>query len=421
MREANRLVRGLVVLGFLVGCQSQTTLPSSPAAVAPMIQAPPVPESGVFFLGVESDLLKLSDGTEIELVFEGPSKAGLLRSPGLRVSSPRMPDEYLGGLGLFHVRQRPILVEWMAHEHTYQPHLRVTIGRPGETWSLIPVEEAVSVAINAMREADVGFARYGWSANGSKLTVLAHLEGDSTLAWADVDRYRNKLDFLSRITLPSFSLFGDSKFVLQTGTRRSSIEFQEGEPDARRELGLIGHLFAECAQADSPSFVDVVVDREGYRFVHESGKDEKTHALRSLERCLDDPMKEWSGKPSRFRVHLEYVSTMVESDIAGDGVQNLPLVGSDSGWYLNLTLKAGSPDVRNTLRRRVRYDWQNVMACGAQKLEAKGRVETNGNVVLQSQAGCLAKVVSGWNLGEREAEEEVAFDMELKDLRLKTP
>ena len=253
-----------VVLGVaLLGCGSQEVVPSA----LELTEKPAPQDEGEFLLGLDEDVVSLPDGTQIVLFREGSEKDGLLTHPGLKVVSPMHGEEFTGGLGLFEVHGRPMFVERLGGDSKTPPHLKVSIGRPDEDWALMSVDDAVAMALEELRSANVGYSRYGWRVYDYRLELMAHLDKDPNVAVLVVDRFRNRVEGLKRLDFTPLPFAPPSSFKLETFNMRSWVEVEGSTPAS--QLAIVEGRFVTCRFSMVrvfPSYVDVSFGESGYKF-----------------------------------------------------------------------------------------------------------------------------------------------------------
>lgn len=404
-----------VVLGLgLLGCGPRETVPTA----TELTERPAPQDEGVWLLGLDSDVVSLPDGTQIDLFREGSEKDGLLTHPGLKVVSPKHGEVFTGGLGLFEVHGRPMFVERLGGDSKTPPHLKVTVGRPDENWALMSVDDAIALGRKELRDANVGYSRFGWRVYDYRLELMAHLDRDPNVAVLVVDRFRNRVEDFKRLDFTPLPFAPPSSFKLETFNMRSWVEVEGSTPAS--QLAIVEGRFVTCRfsmERVFPSYVDVSFGESGYEFDYPE-KHPTIHGRdTSFQECLSEVLRDVSDLPAKFRINYEYKVTTVEESASGDGILALA-----EGRHLNfppvdLSIQRGSADTRNGLRKIVRKNWLGLIKCEPEGVQATGMVEIEGtlNVVLESpwetEVGCLTRAISRWNLGRLDKASEVEFSI----------
>lgn len=351
-----------VVLGLgLLGCGPRETVPTA----TELTERPAPQDEGVWLLGLDSDVVSLPDGTQIDLFREGSEKDGLLTHPGLKVVSPRHGE----------VRKE-------------------------------------------LHDANVGYSRFGWRVYDYRLELMAHLDRDPNVAVLVVDRFRNRVEDLKRLDFTPLPFAPPSSFKLETFNMRSWVEVEGSTPAS--QLAIVEGRFVTCRFSMVrvfPSYVDVSFGESGYKFDYPE-KHPTIHGRdTSFQECLSEVLRDVSDLPAQFRINYEYKVTTVEESASGDGILAL-----EEGHHLNfppvdLSIQRGSADTRNGLRKIVRKNWLGLIKCEPEGVQATGMVEIEGtlNVVLESpwetEVGCLTRAISRWNLGRLDKASEVDFSI----------
>lgn len=404
-----------VALGVaLLGCGSQEVVPSA----SELTEKPAPQDEGEFLLGLDEEVVSLPDGTQIVLFREGSEKDGLLTHPGLKVVSPKHGEVFTGGLGLFDVHERPMFVERLGGDSKTPPHLKVTIGRPDEDWALMSVDDAIALGLKELRDANVGYSRFGWRVYNHRLELMAHLDKDPNVAVLVVDRFRNRVEDLQRLDFTPLPFASPSSFKLETANMRTWVEVEGSTPAS--QLAIVEGRFVTCRfsmERVFPSYIDVLFGESGYEFDYPE-KHPTIHGRdTSFQECLSEVLQDVADLPPKFRINFEYKVTTVEESASGDGILAL-----EEGRHLNfppvgLSIQRGSADTRNGLRKIVRKNWMGLIKCEPEAVQAAGMVEIEGtlNVVLESpwetEVGCLTRAISRWNLGRLDKASEVDFSI----------
>lgn len=392
-----------ISLGIL-GCQTTSPMPPKPESrLVPQTAV----VSGDFVLGMESDTLKLSDGTTIELIYEGSSTTGLLTHPGLRWTRPKLPDDLTGGLGLFYVHERPVVVERIEGDFKTPPHLRIKIGLPHETWTLMPVQDAVQMAVKRVQDEGIAYSRYSWNETGNKLNLLLHHNDSDQVIWLVVDRFHQEIDAIKKYTVPNILGLSAHAVVTKQSNTHVVVNATEGTRDARRALSLIQNNFAECSMENRPTEVDVVVDDYGNSIFFEWDENTFGKFQATFKACFEDILNEVELEPVTFQIQFKQQKTIVEQEFLGHGKPSIQIA---RGSPVTVKVTTANPQTRQELRQMARAHWQTLLTCQTEGLSLKGKITQDGTFLNNRPVkGCLADIVSTWKFEPRLADENVAF------------